>query len=852
MTLAAGTRLGPYEILSPLGAGGMGEVYLGRDTRLERQVAIKVLPADVAKDAERLRRFEKEARSASALNHPNIVTIHDIGSEGGVSYIAMERVEGTTLSALLLGGSLPSKKLLPIATQVAEGLSKAHEAGIIHRDLKPENVMVTKDGLVKILDFGLAKLSSSAGSGSDEGSQLPTLTVTTPGVVVGTVAYMSPEQAGGEHVDFRSDQFSFGSMLYEMVTGKKAFQKKTAVDTLAAILNEDPEPIAVINPQSPAPLHWIVERCLAKEPEGRYVSSKDLARDLAMLRDHLSQTSNVITAVSARRSGRVAGLLAVATALSIGFAAYVWVSSNARNAREVTFRRMTFGRGVVAQAQFAPDGRTVVYDALWEGRPRELFTVRTDGTESKPLGIRDQSLKCISTKGELAIVLSSGTLARVPLGGGAPREVLEHVGDACWGPDGEDLVVVRTASSGEDWLEYPIGHVLVPSTTHGLGMPQVSRDGRLVAFAENVDFQSDNIVVVDRSGKRRDLSTGWRDVSSMSWSGGGDEIFFTAGKTQESFSLRAVNLSGRERVLIPGASDITVQDVSADGRLLVIRSSFGPNSLLFGGVDGSHETQLAWLDRDWLAALSEDGTKVLIGTGGEGASPNGDVFLRPTDGTPPVRLGDGIPLGLSPDGKWALAKTNRNPPELLLLPTGPGTPRKVPLPKVTRWRADFLPDGRIVIEDVSPTGTHLSVVGLDGGNELVLNVKDVGPGNMVSSPDGSALAMVTTDHKIEVISTSGGPPRVLQGAVVEPDEGLIQWSADGRFLYMQAFTGKPPAKASQLDIRTGEKTPWKELKPAVTSVAWIDKIFLTRDGRSWAYAYGVPGNSTLYLVSGLK
>ena len=270
MTLPSGTRLGPYEVLSPLGAGGMGEVYRARDTRLDREVAIKVLPAELASDAERLKRFEKEARSASSLNHPNIVTIYDIGSDGGVSYIAMERVEGPTLRTLLAGGAQPIKRLLQIAPQIADGLSRAHEAGIVHRDLKPENVMVTKDGLVKILDFGLAKLTSRT-SGSDEGSHLPTMTETTPGVVVGTVGYMSPEQASGLALDFRSDQFSLGSILYEMATGKRAFQKKTAIDTLAAILNEEPEPIASINPQVPAPLRWIVERCLDKEPEARYV-----------------------------------------------------------------------------------------------------------------------------------------------------------------------------------------------------------------------------------------------------------------------------------------------------------------------------------------------------------------------------------------------------------------------------------------------------------------------------------------------------------------------------------------------------------------------------------------------------
>src|SRR5262250_1515974 len=236
MTFSAGSKLGPYEVLSPLGAGGMGEVFRARDTRLSREVAIKVLPAEQASDESRLKRFEKEARSASALNHPNIVTIYDIGSEGGVSYIAMERVEGATLRELLVGGALPMRRLFQIAPQIAEGLSKAHEAGIVHRDLKPENVMVTKDGLVKILDFGLAKLTSST-SGSDEGSHLPTETGTSPGMILGTVGYMSPEQAAALPVDFRSDQFSLASILYEMATGRRAFQKKTAIDTLAAILN---------------------------------------------------------------------------------------------------------------------------------------------------------------------------------------------------------------------------------------------------------------------------------------------------------------------------------------------------------------------------------------------------------------------------------------------------------------------------------------------------------------------------------------------------------------------------------------------------------------------------------------
>src|SRR5262249_11345614 len=282
--------------------------------------AIKVLSAEVAENPSRMKRFEKEARAASALNHPNIVTIYEIGSAESLSYIAMERVEGSTLRELLVGGLLPTKKLLQVATQIADGLAKAHEAGIVHRDLKPENVMVTKDGLVKILDFGLAKLTHSGGS-RGEGSQLPTETRTSPGVVVGTAGYMSPEQASGEEIDFRSDQFSFGSILYEMATGKRAFWRKTGVDTLAAILNEDPEPIAAINPQTPAHLRLIVERCLAKEPEGRYLSTGDLARDLSSLRDHVSELSSGVAIPIERPRHRtrwalIAGILVGIAALA--------------------------------------------------------------------------------------------------------------------------------------------------------------------------------------------------------------------------------------------------------------------------------------------------------------------------------------------------------------------------------------------------------------------------------------------------------------------------------------------------------------------------------------------------------
>src|SRR5215831_13526989 len=356
MSLLPGARLGPYEILSPLGAGGMGEVYRARDTRLDRTVALKVLPVEVAADAERLRRFEKEARSASSLNHPAIVTIYEIGREGSTSFIAMELVAGKTLRELLFAGPLPVRRLLTVGAQVADGLAKAHAAGIVHRDLKPENVMVTDDGFAKILDFGLAKLTRPEPESGQE-TNAPTVSAgTEPGVVMGTVGYMSPEQATGRLLDFRSDQFSLGSVLYEMATGKRAFSGKTKPEILAAIIRDDPESIGAVNSKIPPPVRWIVERCMAKEPRERYASTEDLARDLANVRDHLSEATLsgaalVASAPRARWRLSAALMLLVVAAAAAG----LWAGKRIGLRPVPTIRQLTFRHGGIQLARFAPD-----------------------------------------------------------------------------------------------------------------------------------------------------------------------------------------------------------------------------------------------------------------------------------------------------------------------------------------------------------------------------------------------------------------------------------------------------------------------------------------------------------------
>ncbi|HEY6146436.1 MAG TPA: protein kinase, partial [Thermoanaerobaculia bacterium] len=511
MTLTAGTRLGPYEILSPLGAGGMGEVYRARDSRLGRDVALKVLPEDVSANRSRVSRFEQEARSASALNHPNIVTIHDVGESGAVSYIAMELVDGRTLRELSVSEPMPFRRAIGIAVQIAEGLAKAHAAGIVHRDLKPENLMVSKDGFVKILDFGLAKLTDPE---PGQQSAAPTLArpETHPGTVMGTVGYMSPEQASGRPVDYRSDQFSLGSILYETVSGTKAFERKTAAETMSAIIRDEPEPLARLRPDVAPPLRWIIERCLAKDPEERYASTRDLARELAGVRDHISEISGGVEAAAgakAPRGRRLWPLAAGAVLLAAGIAAGVLATKALSKpaAQAPLFRRLTFRRGGIANARFAPDGRTVVYAARWGGESNKLFLTRSDSPESRPFDFPTADILAISPSGEMAILFGTqalGVLARAPLSGGAARQVIDGVpyASADWAPDGKDLVIAH-AVAGHLRLEYPIGKPILESATQSFSSPRFSPAGDRIAFYATDDLGNMSLDVARSSGQER-------------------------------------------------------------------------------------------------------------------------------------------------------------------------------------------------------------------------------------------------------------------------------------------------------------------------------------------------------------
>ncbi len=367
MALTSGTRLGPYEIQSPLGAGGMGEVYRTRDTRLDREVAIKVLPVGFARDPERLRRFQQEAQAAAALNHPNILAVHDFAEHEGSPYMVTEFLEGETLRERLRPGTLPVRKATEYAEQVARGLAAAHEKGIVHRDLKPENIFVTRDGRVKILDFGLAKLTRPEGTVPSDAAT--PASQTEPGMVMGTVGYMSPEQVKGQNADHRSDLFSFGAILYEMLSGKRAFSGETSVETMSAILKQDPPELTETNRTAPPALERIVRHCLEKNPEERFQSARDVAFNLANISE-ISGGSTTLRALKAPRRLRVWPIAAGSLLAGLIAGALLWPRREP-DASPV-FDRLTYQLGTVDSARFSPDGHTIVYSAAWEGRPLQL------------------------------------------------------------------------------------------------------------------------------------------------------------------------------------------------------------------------------------------------------------------------------------------------------------------------------------------------------------------------------------------------------------------------------------------------------------------------------------------------
>jgi eukaryotic-like serine/threonine-protein kinase len=870
MALSSGTKLGPYDIESLLGAGGMGEVYRARDARLNRLVAIKVLPKSFSADADRLQRFMQEARAAAALNHPNILSIFDIGEENGAPYIVSELLEGVTLREQLRSGPLPVRRAADCGLQVARGLAAAHDKGIVHRDLKPENIFLIEDGRVKILDFGLAKLTRPEG-GNEGGDTLTAQVNTEPGQVMGTVGYMAPEQVRGKATDHRSDIFALGSILYEMVSGKRAFRGETAADTMSAILKEEPEELTETGRNVPASLERIVRHCLEKNPAQRFQSAGDVAFALEALADSsISSRTGAQVAVmdssgtgahdastekAARRKGVALAVVAALALAGIGW----WLGQRSVRAPLAEYQQITFRTGAIGDARFTPDG-SIVYSASWDGGQPQLYMARTSESGSRELGLKDADLLAISTNGELAIRLDtafysgyarSGTLARVPLSGGTPREVLDNVQDADWAADGEHLAVVRFVPENRHWrLEYPVGKVLL-DTINWISTPKISPDGKRVAFSDHENTGGDDegsIAVIEPDGQEKKLSSGWASIQGVVWSPAGDEIWFTATRQGSAENLRGVTLGGKLRTITNVPGGMWLQDIRNGVALTVTHQiRLGIRGVAPGGKE---ERELGWLGWAGLRDMSRDGRKVLFEEEGDGGGPNYTVFLRDTDGSPPVRIGEGLGEAISPDGKWVVTKPAKSG-VLYLVPTGAGEMRQLTHDNIIYESARYLPDGKQLVARGIEAG--------HGARDYLINVNDgtakpLTPEGLVGtnlSADGSKVAVLGGDGKWGVWPLDGSGFQLIPG--LDSKYHVTGWSPDGASVYVQtSHQQERIARILQVDVKTGKMQPWRTFggdMPSGATAAFVP--MLSRDESAYAYLY-YQDLSVGYVVRGLK
>ncbi|MFZ0478011.1 MAG: protein kinase [Terriglobales bacterium] len=872
MTLNSGTKLGPYDIESLLGAGGMGEVYRARDARLNRTVAIKVLPKSFSADADRLQRFMQEARAAAALNHPNILSIYDIGEENGSPYIVSELLEGTTLREQLRSGPLQSRKVIDYALQVARGLAAAHDKGIVHRDLKPENIFVTDDGRVKILDFGLAKLTRPEASGPG-GESMTAQVNTEPGHVLGTAGYMAPEQVRGKATDHRSDIFAFGSILYEMLSGKRAFRGETPADTMSAILKEEPEELSETGRNVAAPLERIVRHCLEKNPAQRFQSAGDVAFALEALADSSTGsrtgTQTAVTDASAtnahaasrqvRTGGRVLGI-ALALVLAVVAAALGWwLGRGSVHPSLAEYRQITFRTGSIDNARFAPDG-SIIYGATWEGGDSQLYISREDEPGTRELGLKNADLLAISKSGELAVRLNTtystgygrwGTLARVPLSGGTPREVLDNVQDADWAANGESMAVVRYVPENGHWkLEYPIGKVLLDGI-NWISHPKISPDGKFVAFADHENPEGDDegsLAVVDLEGHEKKLASGWASLQGIVWSPKGDEIWFTATSSGSATNPRAVTLTGKARILTNVPGGMWLEDIR-DGVALMVanQARLGVRGLAPGAKE---ERELGWFGWSELRDISADGHKILFEEEGNGGGTNYTVFLRDTDGSPPVKIGEGVGEAISPDGKWVITKP-KDQGTLKMVPTGAGEARQITHDSISYGRVRYFPDGKQLLGSGIEPGHGVRDYLIDLSSGAGKPVTPEGVAGTQLSPDGRSVAVSGPDGKWGVWPLDGSGLRPIPG--LDSKYYVVGWTPDGTSVYAAPSALRATAQnIFRVNVTTGKMELWKTLGANIPAgVVFVGGPHFSRDSAAYAYLY-FQVLSQAYVVRGLK
>lgn len=828
MGIASSTRLGPYEVVAPLGSGGMGEVYRARDSRMGRDVAIKVLPEAFLESAERKQRFEQEARTTAALSHPNLLVVHDVGTHEGLPFIVSELLDGETLRDRLRAGKLPVKKALALASQIAAGIAAAHDKGVVHRDLKPENIFIVNGDRVKLLDFGLAKILHN----EVQQQQLSGATVarhTQPGLVMGTPAYMAPEQVRGDAIDARADIFAFAVVVVEMLTGEHPFHRESSVETMNAILNADP----LLGGDSLAPgLRSTLLHALEKQPSERFQSIKDVAFALEML----SGSGEVAVAKTSKSRPVKAE----------------------KRVQDVTLRRLSFRRGFIMTARFAPDG-SVVYGAAWEDESLQLYSCYPGNPESRPLGFTNTDILSISRLGDLAVSLgrhfevgwvTAGTLGRMPMAGAVPREIVEDMQDADWSADGKTFALIRRVANSFV-VEYPLGNQIL-ETLNWISNIRLSPKNDMLAYLDHPNWGDDagRITVIDTSGNQIvQGSTVWSSTSGLAWTPKGDEVWTAGERRLVGRDLIAMSLSGKERTILPAPGRLTLHDISPGGEVLVSYDN-GRREVMAGQRGGVDERNLSWFDWSFPTDLSRDGKRILFEEQGAGRRTDANsIYMRSTDGAPAVYLGDGQARAFSADARWMVVQS-RHGEVFDILPTGAGQPRGLRVEGIASadwwyWSAD---GKRLLLWGHEPeTRSRLYEVDMATGAH-----HPVGPEEaswpFALSPDGKEIACQAAAEELVIFATDREGSRPVPGS--ERGDHPIQWSEDGKSLYVSG-RGRLRTSIDRIDLASGAREVWQEITPDdPAGVLDIGPIFITPDGMSYAYGFR-RYLSELYVVTGL-
>ena len=698
------------------------------------------------------------------------------------------------------------------------------------------------------------------------GADAPTVhAVTEPGLIMGTAGYMSPEQVRGQVADPRSDIFAFGAILYEMIAGKRAFHGETSADTMSAILKEETPELSETARNVPAGLERIVQHCLEKNPSQRFHSAGDLAFDLESLTE-ISATSSKSGAQAAvaqargtesrRKLAGVAGAIALAAAMiGLGW----WLGRGGGAAPLAEYQQITFRTGSIGDARFTPDG-SIVYSASWDGGDYQLYLARTDDNGARDLGLKDVDLLSISKSGELAIRLNTvdlggyaraGTLARVPLSGGTPREVLENVQDADWATNGESMAVVRFVPENSHWrLEYPIGKVLFDSI-NWISLPRISPDGKRVAFADHENTGGDDegsVAIIDLDGREKKLASGFVSIEGIVWSSAGDELWFTATRTGSAENLRGVTLTGKERMITNVPGGMWLQDTRNGLALMVTHQiRIGIRGTPPGGKE---ERELGWLGWSILRDVSRDGRKVLFEEDGDGGGPKYSVFVRDTDGSPPVRIGNGTGAAISPDDKWVITRPAKEG-AMFVVPTGAGETRQLTHDNISYDSVRYLPDGKQLLASgiEAGHGARDYLIDLNNGNAKPITPEGIAGTEL--SPDGRKAAVLGPDGKWGIWPLDGGAVRPIPQ--LDSKYAVTGWTPDGASVYVVSnHLREKTAKVYRVDPGTGKMELWKAFgEDMAVGVTGVGGPHFSSDGSAYAYVYG-QALSQAYVVKGLK